>query len=307
MTVSPVRASLAGRRPRRSNVIVLLMGALLILLTARHDDGKSAARYDAKVSPWDSSSNPQPPPFDEFLPESPDRHWPLKVFERVACPSAPICRVVGNTVAIEASSQNEVTGHATGFVVRSGLIVTVAHAVRHFGESDQLDLQVYCHGDRRIGRLLTINDLHDTAVLAADCDGETLTVGDTTPPVETTVWITGIEFIDSSNYSYRLSHDLAYRFLATASVSNASLLEPGFDRRRFVPSLLRRLESLKSQGQKMPYGVTTLTASGNSGSPACLDDGTVVGMASVRSPAKRMSFMVPAEHLQMALKSIVDR
>lgn len=175
----------------------------------------------------------------------------------------------------------------TGFIAKSGVIVTVAHTVWDLQRlSDApVSLTVVCYGASHPAKLLTRDDHRDIMILSApECEGENVTIGSPKKRVRQ-AYVTGYTYNTrdlpgSTTAEPKLEVTGATRFLTTTKprddrgwCKNAAHKE---NTRSGLSGLLRPHQTTIKDGSYIAYDKALIH--GNSGSPLMIPSGKIIGM-----------------------------
>ncbi len=183
------------------------------------------------------------------------------------------------------------TALGTGFVYSEGVIVTAAHIVNAAGPDHLTEVVVYCDGRNVAAEVLASDPLRDTAVLAADCRGETLALAHKATRTGQRLYASGYDFGKTEVARYVLP--TSSRFDAEISFQPPDTADP-----RFLTIIT------EAAAKKVPRirAIDGQLAAGNSGSLVIDETGAVVGMVVLVDRRQKLTFYEPAVNIRHVLR-----
>jgi S1-C subfamily serine protease len=280
---------------KRALFVVTLALLPLLILGLRGDDPRTAKYRPAAAE--------LAPPIDLDIPP------PLPLLVSVIVPPGllpPVAAVAGQLVVVEATDEaGETIGLSTGVVIKKDRVLTVAHGVRIHGE-DSAGLIIHCGGKSVVGWTVALDYIHDVAVIAADCGGRTLKIAKKRLNEGETAFAVGYSFARASvevlgnMLVWKNPAAVRYAMRTTIDLGTAAL-DPSDNPDTIEPSILFELALLARRGAPWPVAFRGVVIPGNSGSPVCGPNGTIIGLAKAADTPKNRSFMVPADSLRFVL------
>lgn len=192
----------------------------------------------------------------------------------------PARTVAEQTVIVRADRS-----HATGFLIRDGIVITAAHVA---GGSNAPDTHVRCWDVEAAADVVHIDTLRDTMILhAAHCNAAPLKFDERTLRDREPLHVAGYSF------NFDVNGALRYHRLTAALPDRVFVPEEGPTR--------EHMARMSENGVARLQALDTVLIRGNSGSPVYAEDGARVGMFVIIDFATRTSYMVPASTIVRVL------
>lgn len=202
----------------------------------------------------------------------------------------------GQTVAVRVHDGSG-TWYGSGFVVRSGLVVSAAHVLDHV--HGDYELSVICNGDEVPGKVLGMDRDRDVVAIAAACKGMRREFDQRPLKVNETVYLSGYTYTFAFK---RIIGVVADRYVHQSSpLPDAKLTE--LQAWELPPDITAQLAGMKRRNLMRHVAVTGVAIPGHSGSVVVNEDGAIVGMVVIRDPARGRSFIIPARLIVQLLNN----